>query len=176
MHLKNHFGDNLKLCYVDTDSYLVKIMGENPYDFIKDNNSLFDTSNYSVNNQHKIQLLNKKKVGLLKDELGGCQMNEFVGLLPKMIAFKTDNENDECKKAKGLGRNVIKKLTFEDYKSCLFQGEEYEPMYKKQKMIQSEDLQLYTVEVSKKTLSSKDDKRISIDDFETIPYGFNACN
>ena len=58
---------------------------------------------------------NKKVIGLMKDELGGKIMEEFV----ETYIHLKDN-NDENKKAKGTKKCVIKRrLKFEDYKNCL---------------------------------------------------------
>ena len=58
-------------------------------------------------------------IGLMKDELDGQVMKEFVGLRAKAYSYLKDN-NDEDKKAKGTIKCVIKrKLKFQDYKNCL---------------------------------------------------------
>ena len=48
---------------------------------------------------------NKKVIGLMKDELGGKIMTEFVGLRPKTYAYLIDDS--EVKKAKGAKQCVI---------------------------------------------------------------------
>ena len=58
-------------------------------------------------------------IRLMKDELGGQIMKEFVGLRAKTYSYLKDN-NDENKKAKGTKKCVIKrKIKFQDYKNCL---------------------------------------------------------
>ena len=51
--------------------------------------------------------LNKKVIGLMKDELEGDIMREFVALRPKAYAYKV--ENKESKKCKGVKKCVVKK-------------------------------------------------------------------
>ena len=67
--------------------------------------------------------LNKKVIGLMKDELGGAIMTEFVALRPKLFSYrKLDGTED--KKCKGIKKCVVKKtLTFEDYKACLLNSD-----------------------------------------------------
>ena len=70
-YMKPKYADNVKLCYMDTDSFLMHIKTEDFYKDITGNvEKGFDTSNYEVN-----RLLpagkNKKVIGLMKDELGG---------------------------------------------------------------------------------------------------------
>ena len=48
---------------------------------------------------------NKKVIGLMKDELGGKIMTEFVALRPKTYAYLIDDS--EVKKAKGAKKCVI---------------------------------------------------------------------
>ena len=47
----------------------------------------------------------KKVIGLMKDDVGGKIMTEFVGSKAKTYIYLTD-DNDECKKAKGA-KNVL---------------------------------------------------------------------
>ena len=47
----------------------------------------------------------KKVIGLMKDDLGGKIMTEFVGSKAKTYIYLTD-DNDECEKAKGA-KNVL---------------------------------------------------------------------
>ena len=106
-YMKPKYGDNVKLCYMDTDSYIMHIKTE---DFYKDIANVveirFDTSNYEVN--RPLPTGNKKKViGLMKDELGGKIMTEFVALRPKTYSYLTDDCKED-KKAKGTKKCVIK--------------------------------------------------------------------
>ena len=75
--------DKLKLCYMDTDSLVYKIGMEDFYkDIANDVKTRFDTSGYVSGCPLPIGL-NKKVNGLMKDELGGEIMREFVTLRPK---------------------------------------------------------------------------------------------
>ena len=104
----------------------------------------------------------------MKDECGGEQITEFVGLRAKMYSYRVNG--DEEKKAKGVKKNVIKKdLAFDDYYQCLL---ETKPVYKKMNLIRSEKHNLYTQTVNKIALSADDDKRvISEDGISTLAYG-----
>ena len=66
---------------------------------------------------------NKKVIGLMKDELGGRVITEFVTLRPKTYSYLTDDCKED-KKAKGTKKCVIKRMIkFNDYKNCLLNGE-----------------------------------------------------
>ena len=83
--------------------------------------SRFDTSGYVPDRPLPVGK-NKKIIRLMKDELGGGIMKEFVTLRPKMHAYKVGSS--ESKKFKGIKKCVVKKtISFEDYKNCLFGGE-----------------------------------------------------
>ena len=77
------------------------------------------------------------------------------------------------KKAKGPKNCVIKrKLMFENYKDCLFNGE---VILKSQQRFKSDHHEVYTEEVNKIALSSNDDKSLkTFDGIEAYPYGTNA--
>ena len=75
-YMKPKFKD-LQLCYMDTDCLIYNIKTENFYADIKDDISTrFDTSGYCPNRPLPIGL-NKKAIGLMKDELGGAIMTEI---------------------------------------------------------------------------------------------------
>ena len=81
-------GSKVKLCYMDTDSFVYEIETEDFYrDIAKDVEKRFDTSGYSKDDNRPLPIgKNKKVIGLIKDELGGKIMTEFVALRAKMYA------------------------------------------------------------------------------------------
>ena len=114
--------DELKLCYMDTDSLIYSRKTEDFYaDIASDVVTRFDTIGYIPNRPLPVGL-NKKVIGLMTDELGGEIMREFVSLRPKMYSYKVGNS--EPKKCNGIKKCVVKKtISFDDYKACLFSGE-----------------------------------------------------
>ena len=168
-YIKRKYGDMVKLSYMDTDSLIMNIKTKDFYkDIAQDVEERFDTSNYNVDRPLP-KGKNKKAIGLMKDELGGEIITEFVALRPKTYSYMTD-EFIEMKKAKGTKKCVIKKmLKFEDYKKCLFDNE---PMLKSQQRFKSENHEVYTENINKIALSSNDDKRIvALDGISSYPYG-----
>ena len=82
-YMKLRYGDNVKLGYMDTDSFIMHIKTKDLYkDIANDVEKRFDTSNYEVSRPLPTGK-NKKVIGLMKDELGGKSMTEFVALRPK---------------------------------------------------------------------------------------------
>ena len=122
-YMKPKHNDNVRLCYMDTDSFVMHIKTNNFYkDIASDVENRFDTSNYEVNTSETTACRplptgkNKKVIGLMKDELGGKIITEFVTLRPQTYSFLTDDGKDD-KKAKGTKKCVIKKMIkFNDYK------------------------------------------------------------
>ena len=72
-YIKPKYGDRAKLCYTDTDSFVIYIKTEDFYkDIANDVERWFDTSNYDENDERPLPIgKNKKVIGLFKDELGG---------------------------------------------------------------------------------------------------------
>ena len=107
-YMKPKYGNDVKLCYMDTDSFVMNIKTEYYYkDIANDVEKRFDTSNYEVDRPLPTGK-NKKVIGLMKDELGGRIMTEFITLRPKAYTYLTDDGKEE-KKAKGTKKCVIKK-------------------------------------------------------------------
>ena len=149
------YGEKLDLCYMDRDSLIYNIEMKDFYKNVADDvRNRFDTSGYLSNRPLPIGL-NENLIGLMKDELGGEIMEEFITLRPKMYSER------ESKKWKGIKKCVVRKtITFEDYKICLFSGES---SYKSQLMFRSSKHRIQTLEVNKIALNKDDDKRITID-------------
>ena len=150
--------EKLKLCYMDMDSLVYEIKTEEVYtDIMDDIPARFDTSGYCPNRPLPVGL-NKKVIGLMKDELGDKIMTEFVALRPKLYSYKK-LDGSEDKKCKGIKKCIVQKtLTFEDYKTCLFNDS---TEYRSQLMFRSSKHEVHTIEVNKVTLNRDDDKRIS---------------
>ena len=150
--------DKLTLCYMDTDSLIYLIENDDFYkDIANDVEDRFDTSGYIPNRPLPIGK-NKKKIGKMKDELGGGVMTEFVTLRPKMYAYKVGNS--ESKKCKGINKCVVRKtISFDDYENWLFDGE---VAYRSQLMFSSSKHEIRMLEVNKLALSREDDKRITV--------------
>ena len=90
------YGDNAKLCYADTDSFVVHIKTEDFFeDISNDIDRWFDTSNSDENNKRPLPIGKNKKVpGLFKDELGGKIIKEVVVLRAKTYAYLIDGYGD----------------------------------------------------------------------------------
>ena len=88
-YIKPKYRDNARLCYMDTDSFIINIKTENFYrDIANDAKEWYDTSNYDENEKNTLPIgENKKVIGLFKDELGGKIMAEFIALRPKAYAY-----------------------------------------------------------------------------------------
>ena len=172
-YMKPKYNDNVKLCYMETDSFIMNIKTNDFYeDIANDVENRFDTSNYKVNRPVPTGK-NKKVIGLMKDELGGKIITEFVTLRPKRYSFLTD-DGKEDKKAKGTKKCIIKKMIkFNDYKKCLLDDE---VILKSQQRFISKKHDVYTENINKIALSNNDDKRIvSSNKISCYPCGY-TCN
>ena len=86
-YMKPKYNDNVKLCYTDTDSFIMNIKTNDFYeDIASDVENRFDTTNYEVNRPLPMGK-NDKVIGLMKDELGGKIITEFATLRPKRYSF-----------------------------------------------------------------------------------------
>ena len=99
-YMKPKYGNNVKLCYMDTDSFIMNIKTKDFYkDIANDVEKRFDASNYEVDRTLSTEK-NKKVIGLMKDGLGGKIITEFIALRPKAYLYLTDDCKED-KKAKG---------------------------------------------------------------------------
>ena len=129
----------------------------------------FDTSNYDV--KRPLPIGKNKVIGLMKDELGGKIMTEFVTFRLKSYAYKYNSKEE--KKCKGIKKCIIKKtLKFDDYVSCLLSSKND---YRSHLMFRSTKHEVHTIEVNKVALNRDDDKRIvKKDGIETFARGHKS--
>ena len=170
-YIKPKYGKQAKLLFTDTDSFLYEIQTEDFYkDISGDVKDRFDTSEYPKGHPSGIPTgINKKVLGMFKDEAEGKVIKEFVGLRAKLYSFKTE-EGEENKKCKGIKKAVVaKSIRHENYKTCLQNGKE---QLRRQTIIRSYEHDLYLEEVNKIALSAADDKRYLLkDSFDTLAWG-----
>ena len=92
-YIRDKYGDRARLLMTDTDFY----------DDIRDDvPTMFHTSDYPANNSAGLPVMNKKVLGLFKDECQFKQMIEFVGLRPKLYALKSRTIQQQGKSVKVL--------------------------------------------------------------------------
>ena len=173
-YLKPKYEDKVKLCYADTDSFIIHVKTEDFFeDISNDVEKWFDTSNYDKNDIRPLPIGKNKKIpDIFKDELGGKIITEVIAIRPKTYAHLTDDDI-EHKKAKGTKKCVIKReIMFKNYTDFLLNNKN---VYRSQQRFKSYNHDVYTEEVNKIALSSNDDKRLqTFDRIKTYPYGTNA--
>ena len=169
-YIKKKYGENAKLLFTDTESLEYEIKTKDFFkDILPDVEEKFDTSNFEENHPSGILRKNKKVIGMMKEENGGKQIEEFVGLRSKLYNnLMTDGK--EMKKCKGIKKSVIKKeISNEDYKSCLFSDKNET---RNMNLIRHRKHELFTENVEKIALSSNDDKRIILENkIDTLAIG-----
>ena len=172
-YMKWKYSDeNLTLCYMDTDYLIYDIATDDFYkDIANDVADRFDMSGYNPNRPLPVGL-NKKVIGLMKDESGGDIMSEFITLRPKMYVDKVGSS--ESKKCKGIKKCIIKKtISFDDYKNCLFSSD---TSYRSQLMFRSSKHEVRTLGVNKLALSRDDNKGIIVNGINSLARGYWATH
>ena len=173
-YIKPKYQEKAKLCYMDTDSFIVHIETEDFYkDIAQDINKWFDTSGYDKNDNRPLPIgINKKIIGMFKDELNGKIMAKLCGPRSKTYAFLLD-DNTEKKGAKGTKKCVIKRrIKFDDYTDSLFNNK---TILRSQQRFKSDNHTIYTENINEAAKTSNDDKRLqTYDKITTYPHGTNV--
>ena len=167
-YLKVKYDNNVNLLYTDTDSLIFEIFTDDIYEDMKNDNHLFDFSEYDKN--HKcFNVKNKKKLGILRDELYGKIMTEFSSLKPKMYSFEfiENNSIKNDKKHKGVKKSID--IFHNDYKKCLYSEE---ILYKEFYNLQLNKQNIYLDKINKIALNPFESKRYWIDIINSLPYNY----
>ena len=152
------YQNNAKLCYMDTDSFIIHIKTEGFDKYIADDvKNRYDAPNYETDRPLP-KRMNKKVIGLIKGELLGKIVTEFVTLRSKRYSYFTDDVKNfkKAKNAKLTKKCVIKRiLNFNDYKHCLFKNQ---IIRKWKQRFKSKAHKVYIEKINKIALSVKNGK------------------
>ena len=166
--IKKKYGNKSKLLFSDTDSLCYEIQTKNVYQDMYHDKEMFDLSDIKGEFNDNT---NKKVIGKFKPEYCNSVITEFIGLRSKMYSVKLDDGKEE-KKAKGIVKSVIKKdLKHKMYNKILSTSGK---MNSKMKVIRSQKHKVYTMEMSKVSLSAYDDKRYILND-GISSYAYGHC-
>ena len=173
-YIKPKYQDKAKVCYMITESFVIHLKTEDFHEGIaNDFEKWFYISNYDENDERPLPIgMNKKIIGLFKDELGGKIMIQFVGPREKKYAYLMDDDSGH-KKAKEIKMCVTKRrLMFENCKDYLLHEK---IISQSQQKFKSDYYNVYTAQINKIALSSNGNKRLqTFDKITTYPYGTNA--
>ena len=148
---------------IETDDLFEDISGD-----IAEN---FDTSEFPSDHPKvldgTIKRMNKKVLGMMKDETCGKPIVDFVGLKAKCYSFLMEDSGQ--RKCKGIKKDVIKRMEHKDWITCL---NEQNVLMKEMTCFRSKKHDISTVVLNKVALSANDDKRVLLaDGISTFAHG-----
>lgn len=177
-YLKPKYGQNVRVAYTDTDSFILEVKTEDFYADIRDEPDIheFDTFDYPLDNIYNIRRHNNKVIGKFKDEMNGKIIEALAGVRAKCYALLLYDENrggkgkkltkkmskkiadaNEIKRAKGVASNAIKNISFEKFYNCVINNC---IQTCKQHSIRSKSHNVYTISMDKMALNPFDQKRL----------------
>ena len=170
--MKPKYGDNIRMVYTDTDSFVFHTKTDDIYQDLKEINDEMDFSGYDKN--HKCyDATNKKVLGKFKDECEGKIMIGFIGLRPKCYAFKIHGDEKEYKKCKGTAKNTVKRKKNDDYNQVL---ETNEVIHRSFNSIRSKNHKIFSINTTNVSLNSYENKRYWTTSVHSLAYGHYKIN
>ena len=157
----------------DTDSVICQIWTEDlPADIAPHIPEKFDTSKMMrlKFDETIFPKVNQKVLGMMKDELGGMPITEFVGVGPKNYSFKFEKENGKVD-FKSTCKGVSNTPEFDEYKRRIVDGGD--DIRKTCFRIGSKNHILSTIECEKVAITGDLRKRVydPEDKYKTLPLG-----
>ncbi|PKC54371.1 hypothetical protein RhiirA1_477444 [Rhizophagus irregularis] len=158
-HIKRKYGNRAKLCYTDTDSFIIEIETENVYDDMVEDADLYDFSGYLEDHP------------LLKKLPPDQWITKPDGNRSKSYAIETENMTKNIQKAKGLKKSLVnKELTIDIYERCILEGVEDKPQTAN--FLRCERFVPYIIRQTKRSIHPLDSKRwLLIDRITTWAFG-----
>lgn len=176
--LKPMYNSKIQLLLSDTDSLVYGVQTENAYKDLYSIRHLMDLSGY--NEQTVLgqfcDMSNKKVVAKFSDEKPLEIIKECVALKPKMYSILTKQliPKDNCSIghsaiAKGVPKVAKKKIKHDEFRNVLLNSG---TTMTTAKTIRTFNNKLFSVSISKRGLSSYDDKKYILNDkITTLSYG-----
>ena len=123
-YMKPKYHEKAKLLFTDTDSLCYEIQSDDFFqDISADVKEKLDTSNFPKIHPSNIPTgINKKVIGMMKDEAGGKIIEEFVGLRSKLYSVRMHEDKKEEKNAKESKKQshikITKIVSFQEKSKC----------------------------------------------------------
>ena len=92
-YIKNKYGNNSKLLFIDTYSLMYEIKIEGVYEEFSSNKEMFDFSNYSTKSKYHDDS-NKLVIGKMNHETALVEVKGFFGLKPKIYSYLVDDNSE----------------------------------------------------------------------------------
>lgn len=169
--IKKHYGNRVTLLMTDTDSFIIKIENsESLNDIMLKNQKYFDLSEMPGKYN---SMVNQKRAGCFKDELGGQQeILEFCGVRSKCYSLRLLSEREDSK-CKGLPKVAMKDIKFNDYMEALRFPIPDARNKSEFLSIRSVKQVICTISERKTRISGFDDKRVILPNgVDTVPYNY----
>lgn len=165
--IKPRFGRNeVSVIMSDTDSLLLAAHASSPDELVTKLSDVMDFSNYDKDHP-LFDASRKNQLGLIKNEVPGDVIQEFIGLRAKTYIYNTEKNNEESK-AKGVKSCYKKSISFSQYKECLH---DIKSVTVNQISLQAQNHVNYVLQSNKLAFSSFDDKRYLLCSIHSVPYG-----
>ena len=171
--MKPKYGDNIKMVYTDTDSFVFHTKTNDIYEDLNAIKKELDFSDYPK--EHKCYDDNNKKVlGKFKDELKSKIITGFIALRPKCYAYSVYGDEKEYKKCKGIAKGTVRRqMKYEEFETVLKTNE---VIHKSFNSIRSKNHRIFSITTKKNALSSYENKKYWIDSVNSLAYGHYKIN
>ena len=160
----------LQLVGGDTDSFFLTIATDTHIKLSDVYNNLaqhIDTSNYPPSHP-MYSTVNKAKLGCFKDETAGQMLEEMILLRPKMYSMKFKDTDTSIKRAKGISRHIVKRMKHDMYREAF---EQQKTTRVQMTILRSTQHTIQTTTFNKRALCAWEDKRVWVNENESLPHG-----
>ena len=100
--------------------------------------------------------------------MGGQTLEEMILLRPKMYSMKIKDTDTSIKRAKGISKHIVKNIKHDMYREAF---EEKKTTRVQMTIIHSSQHTLQTKTFNKRALSAWEDKRVWLNENESLPHG-----
>ena len=171
--MKPKYGDNIKMVYTDTDSFVFHTKTNDIYEDLNTIKKELYFSDYPK--EHKCYDDNNKKVlGKFKDELKSKIITGFIALRPKCYAYSVYGDDKKYKKCKGIAKGTVRRqMKYEEFETVLKTNE---VIHKSFNSIRSKNHRIFSITTKTNALSSYENKKYWIDSVNSLAYGHYKIN